>query len=219
MLSRLAVPIALALTLASPAFADTASFNFETKSTSSGLTTLSDTSNGLTMTLTRPGGTFGISNQSGNTGLGFPVSWGARTLSPFENNSNTGFLADFSAGVTGFGIEWGDYGADADLISIVGYDGVGGTGNIVFSATSTLPFTDSTFHSGSFSVSGIPTAARSVTFIGGSVNFPNSLYWDNITATFETGVPEPTSWALMLLGFLGIGSVARRRRAAFAAAA
>ena len=33
-----------------------------------------------------------------------------------------------------------------------------------------------------------------------------------------TGVPEPAAWALMILGFGGIGAVLRRRRAAFAAA-
>ena len=40
------------------------------------------------------------------------------------------------------------------------------------------------------------------------------------TVSFQSGVPEPASWAMMLVGFGGLGAVLRRRRshAAFAAA-
>lgn len=38
------------------------------------------------------------------------------------------------------------------------------------------------------------------------------------TSAFLQGVPEPSSWALMLLGFGGLGAVLRRRRAAIAVA-
>jgi hypothetical protein len=33
-----------------------------------------------------------------------------------------------------------------------------------------------------------------------------------------TAVPEPTTWAMMLLGFGGIGAMIRRRRQTFVAA-
>ena len=32
------------------------------------------------------------------------------------------------------------------------------------------------------------------------------------------GVPEPATWAMMMLGFVGLGAVAYRKRAAFKAA-
>ena len=41
-------------------------------------------------------------------------------------------------------------------------------------------------------------------------------YVDNIR--ISDGVPEPASWAMMLIGFGGLGALLRRRRTAFAAA-
>ena len=40
------------------------------------------------------------------------------------------------------------------------------------------------------------------------------FYYDTtgISATFTSGVPEPSTWAMMLLGFFGIGFLAYRRR-------
>ena len=41
---------------------------------------------------------------------------------------------------------------------------------------------------------------------------------DPVTIFFsQTAVPEPTAWAMMLLGFFGLGAALRRRRAALAA--
>jgi hypothetical protein len=41
--------------------------------------------------------------------------------------------------------------------------------------------------------------------------FPTAGFW---TASFPTttAVPEPSTWAMMILGFLGIGTMAYRRR-------
>jgi hypothetical protein len=51
---------------------------------------------------------------------------------------------------------------------------------------------------------------------------PGSPGWgqfDNVAVNFATaGVPEPTSWALMILGFGGVGATLRRRRTAPATA-
>lgn len=39
----------------------------------------------------------------------------------------------------------------------------------------------------------------------------NSLEFDDLAGAFQTSVPEPSSWALMLLGFLGAGALLRRK--------
>jgi hypothetical protein len=57
---------------------------------------------------------------------------------------------------------------------------------------------------------------------GADAGFPTAGFW---TASFPTvtgggggGVPEPAAWALMILGFGGIGAVLRQRRRGLAAA-
>ena len=39
----------------------------------------------------------------------------------------------------------------------------------------------------------------------------NSFEFDDLAGSYSRAVPEPTTWALMLLGFFGIGAVIRRR--------
>ena len=41
--------------------------------------------------------------------------------------------------------------------------------------------------------------------------YPTAGYW---TASFPPAVPEPTTWAMTLLGFVGLGYVGSRRREA-----
>jgi hypothetical protein len=46
-------------------------------------------------------------------------------------------------------------------------------------------------------------------------NSPNSIYWDISAITSASSpvpVPEPSTWALMLAGFLGVGWTSRRAR-------
>ena len=40
---------------------------------------------------------------------------------------------------------------------------------------------------------------------------------DNVSMAANTGVPEPTTWALMILGFGSAGAALRRRRVGAAA--
>ena len=72
------------------------------------------------------------------------------------------------------------------------------------------------------SVSGLDLAAFDA--IGWNINFDvladNNAY--NVSTTqiyqsFSAAVPEPATWAMMILGFGLMGTVARRRRVALAA--
>jgi hypothetical protein len=47
----------------------------------------------------------------------------------------------------------------------------------------------------------------------------NSFEFDSLAGTIQAAVPEPSTWAMMILGFGGIGALIRRRRANPAAAA
>ena len=79
---------------------------------------------------------------------------------------------------------------------------------------------------GSFSTSillgsGAPLAAHSYSFntaTGGQLVFtehgPSDQQGNILDNVQLTAVPEPASWALMLVGFLGLGSALRKRRAA-----
>ena len=40
----------------------------------------------------------------------------------------------------------------------------------------------------------------------------NSFEFDSLAGTLQAGVPEPTTWGLMIMGFGGIGAMIRRRR-------
>jgi hypothetical protein len=52
-------------------------------------------------------------------------------------------------------------------------------------------------------------------FIGGSPDFPNSLYYDNIMVTTSvSAVPEPSSVLLLLTGAGGFAGMRLRRRSA-----
>jgi hypothetical protein len=64
--------------------------------------------------------------------------------------------------------------------------------------------------------------AAGATYIIGTQSFENGLYPGlganaailGVSDVIKTGgVPEPATWAMMLLGFFGLGSMARRRRA------
>jgi hypothetical protein len=56
------------------------------------------------------------------------------------------------------------------------------------------------------------TGSGSDTLSLGSRNDPNANFFDNISVTGPSAVPEASTWALMILGFGGMGAMLRRRR-------
>jgi len=212
-LSSLAVGVSL-LSVAAPtvARADVVTFTFEGLASQFNLTSLVLSAGGLTATLTRPGGAFAITDESVFSDLGVPPTWGSSTLDPFFNFGPTPFILNFSQGITGLSIQMGDVaGTDVDLLTIELFSGLNGTGTSLGFASIVLPDAG-LFNFLTPSVSSA-TPALSARFIGGSGIAPNSVYYDNITATFgTTAAPEPTTLALMASGLIGVGLVRRRKR-------
>jgi hypothetical protein len=208
--------VAFGLACASPAFAQTASFDFEDQYPVTGLSNVSMTQNGLTLELSRPGSTFGFVDAT-TLGSGVPTAYGARTLTPFEDTSDHPFLLNFSAPLSAFSVQFGDFGFDQDTYSIIGWSGLNGTGDEVFAVTGTVPYTDALFHDAFAPSTNTQFPIRSVTLSGGSPDFPQSLFYDEVVATVAAAptAPEPASWALLLAGFGVVGLVLRgdRRRA------
>jgi hypothetical protein len=90
----------------------------------------------------------------------------------------------------------------------------GSTFNLL-SDVSALQFTGSAL-SDITAAASIPPASISMSGIT-SVFFDNTIPSvssdDTVTATLATAVPEPSTWAMMLLGFAGLGFTAYRRKA------
>ena len=183
-----------------------ATFDFEGAAATTGLTTLSQSNNGLTLTVTRPGSSFDVFA----TSSGFPPSFGTRSLSPFGDTGNTPFILNFSSLISALSVQLGDFFADSDTASLALYSGLNGTGTLLGTTSASYPGTQG-FPNDVLTLSA-SAGAQSARLIGGSASFPNSVYYDNIVATFGTTVPvpEPASFAVLGMGLLGLMAVRRR---------
>ena len=119
------------------------------------------------------------------------------------------FLATF-AGTTGFvSVDLGDYNSDADLLFLEAFDS---SSALLGSTTLLIDSSDSVMHTLSVTFAGIASArfgARAPSLNG------NSIYADNLTFSLGGGgVPEPSAWALLIIGFGLVGGAMRRRAGA-----
>jgi PEP-CTERM motif len=55
--------------------------------------------------------------------------------------------------------------------------------------------------------------ANSVTFTYNEAAIPSGIYFEGQFVTGVSAVPEPSTWAMMILGFAGVGFMAYRRKA------
>lgn len=173
-------------------------------------TTLSSTVGGVTMTVTRESGlTFSLADTSAFDPAG-PAAFGARTLSPFDDTSDSAFIFTFSSAISSFSIQLGDYGGDFDTWSVTGFSGTGGSGT-------NLGGTSGTWGNGNFGSGDPPQTAAlnqagmlSVLVIGGSSDFPNSLYYDNVIVDTASNVPEAGTLLMIPPGLAAFAFLRRR---------
>jgi hypothetical protein len=148
---------------------------------------------------------------SGSTLILNPITAGNQGASPFGDTTN--FLSVVGGGSTHVTIT----GAPAGQVSF--FWGSVDTYN-------TITFNDGTSFTGSQIIGLSPTGCQTsalcnafVTFLagpGGITSFDltssgNSFEADSFT-TEVRGVPEPSTWAMMILGFMGVGFMAYRRK-------
>jgi hypothetical protein len=198
-------------------------FNFEAQTATAipvsgvrtgALTSLTITQSGLTIDITRPHGKFDIvENILAQTK---PASWGLKSLDPFAQPTKaTPFVIDFSVPVTNVSIMAGDYGDDrGDVLLLEAFSGSNGSGKLVAKATGTLPDGGTAFGFRTLQVSSTK-GIDSITLIGGTRYFPQSVFYDNLTVMPELSpasiIPEPSTIALVSAGLALMLLVARRR--------
>ena len=147
-------------------------------------------------------GTWG-GNSNGN-----PGNWGLEGTNGPQflgfNGSNNGYseTVQFASAITAASLDFSRSNGSVDgSITLTAFDGV----TPVSSDTSALGALNS-WSTLSVSGAGITSIEWSGT---GSGFHPYGV--DNFV--FSTGVPEPSTWAMMLLGFAGLGLIAYRRKA------
>jgi hypothetical protein len=232
-----AVTAAAFVGMAGPTRADTAIFDFESPYPTTAIpgtgirtgayTSLSFTVNGLTIDLSRPGGKFDLVQNTyfdATRDQTKPAGWGQKSLDPFSQQTQpTPFVVNFSLPASSVVIKMGDYGDDLnDVLVLKAFSGLNASGTLLASATDTLPSGETGFDKRSLSLSAM--GINSISFIGGTSLFPNSVFYDNLTITFTGGgggttseeppgnIPEPSALTLVAIGLAGLFTVTHLKR-------
>jgi len=214
----LAVTVSI-LTSASSLQAGIVTFDFEStpatfisppdSSRPGALTSLGLSSSGLTISISRTNSThFDIVDNNGNQ-AGKSASFGNRSLDPFFSpGPNTGFIVNFSSALSAFQLSFGDYGQDAETLTLNAYSGLNGTGTV---QSFVLASNDDSCGGGACTWT---TTALSFFGTAQSVDFGSNSGQALYTGIGVTPVPLPASGLLMLFGSAGLGLFRSRRRAA-----
>ena len=202
--SRRITGVALGVVLLAGATAQAgfSSYDFEGQDVATGLSTITVDNNGLALTITRTGGTLGVTDFSAASAT---TTLGSRTVIP-EGDGAGPLIVNFSTAVNEFSAQLGDFGDDTDDLTLIAYSGPDGTGSVVDTATAQLPPVGTLFSSQFLTVSG--ASIGSVSLLGGSGD--NSVAYDNFAAS---AVPLPPA-ILAAAPLLGAMAVKRLRRKA-----
>jgi len=177
-----------------------------------------DPGSGLSVTIERTSGaSFDVINENSvtNSSNSYPASFASQALSPFSDfDVDDVFVATFSSIVEAVTIDAGDFAQDVDALNLSAYSNVAGTGTLLDADVGT--FQGNLTNSGDNNPANDPVTLavsqqgiRSITFVGdGGVDFPNSVFFDNLTVT--TAIPEPAAGLLFVL--LAVKTFACRRR-------
>ena len=193
----------------------TAVFDFEGQpvTTGTGLTALTLSNNGLSMTISRGGQSFDMANLSA---LGGTSAFGARTLAPTPPGTNP-FSLDFSQPLSSFSAQMGDFSAAlTDQLTMTAFSGPNGTGAKLGTSSASLVMTDaSTLAFKTLAING--TGIKSIEVTGGATAGENSVFYDNFSATFAGGstgaaVPLPPAIFVAPLGAALAWLAARKLR-------
>lgn len=108
-------------------------------------------------------------------------------------------------------------GLNAATAQISGSFGADNIGTILLNGANTGISTASFFSLSGFNISsGFVAGLNTLDFSVVDQGAPTALRVDNLAGTADLaaigGVPEPATWAMMLLGFFGLGGVLRNRR-------
>jgi len=127
---------------------------------------------------------------------------------------NTGIVSQSNAAFNGAGNQASFSLASGTFTFTSGYftDAFSGTASVVvtdnlgdsksFLVTNSGPTLES------FNWTGVNTVYINATEFGGGIQ----IVFDDLTVTQVAAVPEPSTWAMMILGFVGIGFMAYRRK-------
>lgn len=166
---------------------------------------------GLSMTVTHENNLRYALNR--RTQPAFVAEFGNQAISAFTGPEGDtrfdpgAFFLDFSAPLDSVMVSMGDFGVEADNLSLQAYSGPAGTGTLIDSGTGFIPALTN-WASDTVIVSG--TGIRSVRMIGGSNDVPNSVFYDNITVTL-TSIPEPGASVLAIGCVAGVWMRRHRR--------
>lgn len=194
-----------AIALASPSLAATA-FDMEGVANGYYSPALTVTDGSATLTVT----TEGFANGSVYVaGSGVPlIGKGVigSQVNPININQFAPLRFSFNQTVNSITFNFGDAGGEDDTpVTIAAYN----ASNVLLgSFTDTYPSGFSTGKSATLTFAG---ASYYIASSGTQGNNANSIFWDITAVQFGAAVPEPASWALMLIGF-GMGGAALRRR-------